>query len=173
MCTPILAGAISLVGGVIQGIGASKAAASQAEAQAANQMQEAENARAAADAQRREAAIAQTTGAYKAQRKQDEIDRALGAQRAAYAGSGVALTGTPELVISESATEGALDLAAIRWGTQAETDSKRYNAGNYERSAVNLDASARNTIKTGKDAARGAFIGPVLGGVAKFAGSFG
>lgn len=143
--------AIGLIGAVVQGIGAMQA-----------QNQEAANLQAQAEAQRRQAAIQQTTGAYQADRKREEVERALGAQRAAYAGSGVALSGTPETVIAESAQEGALDIAAIRWNSGMEADTQRHNSRVSEISASNA-----------KKAAPIAFISPVLGGVAKFGSSFG
>lgn len=142
--------AIGLIGAVIQGIGAKQAAD-----------QEAANLKAQSEMQKRQAAINQETGAYQARRKQEEIDRALGSQRAAYAGSGVALSGTPETVISESAQEGALDVAAIRWNSGQEADTQRHN------SKVSMMGS-RNAKKAGNIA----FISPIIGGVAKFGSSF-
>lgn len=143
--------AVGLFGSVLSGIGAK-----------AQSNQEAANLRAQGDAQRRQAAIIQTTGAYKAQRKQEEVDRVLGQQRAAYAGSGVALSGTPQDVIDDSATEGALDVAAIRWNSNMEATSQRHNADvSY--------ASAKATKKAGNLA----FITPIIGGVAKYGSSFG
>lgn len=143
--------ALGLFGAVLQGVGAK-----------AQSNQEAENLKAQGAAQRRQAAITTTTGAYQATRKQEEVDRALGQNRAAYSGSGVALSGTPADVLAENATEGALDVAAIRWNSGMEADTQRYNA------SVS-DVSAKATKKAGNLA----FITPIIGGVAKFGSDFG
>lgn len=140
-----------LIGSVVQGVGA-KAKANQ----------EAANYKAQAEEQKRQAAVVQTTGAYKAQRQQDQVDRNLGAQRAAYGGSGVALSGSALDTIEESATEGALDVAAIRWNTGMEATTQRQNA------AVSTASS-----KAAKKAGNIAFLAPVLGGIAQFGSSFG
>lgn len=143
--------AMGLFGAVLSGIGAK-----------AQSDQEAANLRSQAEMQRRQAAITQTTGAYKAQRKQEEVDRVLGQNRAAYAGSGVALSGSPLTVIEDSATEGALDVAAIRWNSGMEATSQRHNA-------KISDTSAKATQKAGNLA----FITPIIGGIAKYGSSFG
>lgn len=142
--------AIGLIGSVVAGVGAKR----EADQQAANYSAQAE-------AQRRQAGIITTTGAYQAQRKQEEVDRAVGAQRAAYGGSGVALSGSALDVIDESATEGAMDVAAIRWNSGMEATTQRANA------AVS-DANAR----AAKKASKLAFLTPIIGGVAKFGSSF-
>lgn len=152
MCMPqLIAPVFGLIGGVVQGIGA-KAKANQ---ESANYKAQAEN-------EKRQAAVVQTTGAYKAQRQEDQVQRVLGQQRAAYAGSGVALSGTPLDTIEESAVEGALDVAAIRWNTDAEATTQRQNA------AVST-ASAKATKKAGNLA----FISPIIGSVAQFGKGFG
>jgi hypothetical protein len=140
-----------MIGAVVQGVGA-KAKANQ---ESANYKAQAEN-------QKRQAAVVQTTGAYKAQRQQDQVDRALGAERAAYAGSGVALSGTALDTIEESAVEGALDVAAIRWNTDAEATTQRQNA-----------AVSTASAKAAKKAGNIAMIAPILGGVAQYGSSFG
>lgn len=151
MCFPGALPIFGMIGSVVQGFGA-KAASDQ----------EAANLQAQSDAQKRQAALTQTTGAYKAQRKQEEVQRVLGQNRAAFSASGVALSGSPELVIEDSATEGALDVAAIRWNSGMEADTQRTN------SRVSAASSAAT-----KAAGPIAFLTPVLGGVAKFGSSFG
>lgn len=150
MCMQMVAPVLGLVGGIVQSRGI-KAKANQ----------DAANLDAQAAAQKEQAAATQLTGAYKAQRKQDEVERVLGSQRAAYAGSGIALSGSALDVIEESATEGALDVAAIRWNTGAEAATQRHNA---EVSTT----SAKATRKAGKTAS----IAPIIGGVAQFASGF-
>lgn len=143
--------ALSLIGSVVQGIGAKREADQQAANYKSQQL-----------AQERQAAIQQTTGAYQAKRKQEEVDRALAAQRAAYSGSGVALSGTTEDVIADSATEGAMDVAAIRWNAGMEADTQRHNAKVSEMNAKNAKKSGTLALLT-----------PIINGVAKFGSSFG
>lgn len=147
MCVAVL----SLIGGVISGIGAMQ----QAKAAAASEQ-------AQADARRRQAVIDQDSGAYKATQQRRQVDRVLGKQRAGFASSGIALSGTAADVIDESTAEGALDVAAIRWNSQISADNERYNAKINDMNAKNAKASAPI-----------AFLTPVLSGVAKFASSFG
>ena len=152
MCMPqAIAPVFGLIGGVVQGIGAK-----------AKYDQESANYKAQAEMQKRQAAVVQTTGAYKAQRQEDQVQRVLGQQRAAYAGSGVALSGTPLDVIEEGAVEGAMDVAAIRWNTDAEATTQRQNA-----------LVSKASAKAAKSAGGLAMISPIIGSVAQFGGSFG
>lgn len=143
--------ALSIIGGIVSGIGAMQ----QANAAAASEQAQAE-------ARRRQAVIDQDSGAYKAQQQQRQVDRVLGRQRASFLSSGVALSGSAAEVIDESAMEGALDVAAIRWNSQLSADNERYNAKINDMNAANARAAAPI-----------AFITPVLSGVAKFGSSFG
>lgn len=151
MCLPGIAPILAFAGSVVQGVGAKR----QMDQEAANQQSQ-------AAAQRRQAGLTQTTGAYRAQRKQEEVDRVLGQNRAAYAASGVALSGSPETVIADSAAEGALDVAAIRWNSGGEADSLRTSARTSDQNAKN--ARGAGTL---------AFLAPVIGGVAQLSSSFG
>lgn len=143
--------AVSLIGAVVQGIGAK-----------AGVDQEAANLRSQQEAQKRQAGIQQTTGAYRAARKQEEVQRVLGQNRAAYSGSGVALSGSAADVIADSATEGELDVQAIRWNSGMEADTQRHNAKVSGASAKAVQSTAGL-----------AFLTPVIGGVAKYASTFG
>ncbi len=143
--------ALGLIGAVVSGIGA----ASQASQQAANQ-------RANAQMQREQARQTIDAASLDAQRKQKEVNQVLGRQRSGYLSSGVALSGTPSSVIEESAAEGAMDVAMIR-----------YNAG---RSAANTRYAARVSDMNAENASKSAplaFISPVIQGVAKYGQSFG
>jgi hypothetical protein len=111
MCLP----ALGLIGGIISGIGAMAQASAQAATHDAN-----------AQLQERQNQIQIMSGAYKAQAKERENKIAAGEQRAAFASNGIALSGTPSLVIQESVEEGALDVQAIRWGARLEGDNSLY-----------------------------------------------
>lgn len=150
MCAP----ALTLISGLISGIGA----AAQASAQAASH-------KAAAEAQRRQAQIETITGAYKAERQQDQVDRVLGSQRASFAAGGLSMSGSPSDLVIESAQEGALDVAAIRWSSSMQAQTHNYNAKIEDMNA-----------RSAKRAAPIAFLTPVLGAVtnvARYQSSFG
>lgn len=148
MCIPMAV--LGLASGLVSGIGA----AQQANAQAASFESQAEF-------ERRQADIELETGAYRAERRQDEVDRALGTQRAQYGASGLALSGTPADVIAESAQEGALDVAAIRWNSGLAAGNQRFRAQISESNA-----------RDARRAAPLAFAAPVLTGVARYGQSF-
>lgn len=143
--------ALGLIGSVVSGVGAAMGA----QAQAASH-------RAAAAAQRRQANLETMSGSYQSQRKQEQVDRVLGQQRAAYASSGIALTGGAADTIQDSATEGALDVAAIRWGSGMQAQTHEYNAKIEDMNARSASRSAPI-----------AFLTPVISGVARFGSSFG
>lgn len=143
--------AIGLIGGVLSGIGAM----AQANAAAANET-------AKAQLQERQALVERTTGAYKAERLADKVKQVEGNQRANFAASGLALTGSASDVIEDSAAQGAMDIAAIRWNSQLNEQNLGYEA-----------TISRMNAKNAKAAAPIAFLTPVLGSVAKFGTSFG
>lgn len=143
--------ALGLIGSVVSGVGAAMGASAQAASH-----------RAAAAAQRRQGEVTRMSGAYEAQRKQEQVDRVIGQQRAAYASGGIALTGGAADTIQDSATEGALDVAAIRWGSGMQAQTHEYNAKIEDMNARSAQRSAPI-----------AFLTPVLGGVARFGSSFG
>lgn len=127
MCGPI----VSLIAGVASGIGGAMSAGAAAASASAN-----------AKLQQRQAEIEQRTGAYKADRQQEQIDRISGQQRAAYASSGLSLqSGAPANIISDSAEEGALDIAAIRWNSNLNVGNTRYQARISKMNAKSANAS--------------------------------
>lgn len=151
MCLPVLGAVVGLVGSVVSGV----AAAGQMKAQ-----QESLNAQ--SKLQERQAEINTKTGDYEAERVVDVVKRTTGAQRAGFAANGLGLQGSAADVIADTAQEGALDVAAIKWNSALKADNLKYES---KITKMNADSAGR--------AAGLAFIAPVLGGVAKFAGSFG
>ncbi len=147
MCLPVIA---PILAGVVSGVGAAMGAkAQQAQADANAALNE------------RQAKIETETGAYKAQRTQDQVDRTLGAQRAGFAANGVALSGSAEDVVMDSAEEGALDVAAIRWNSRLASDNFKYQA--------KID---KMNSKIASKAAPLAFIAPVIGGIGQGIASY-
>lgn len=151
MCLPALAAIAGLAGSVVSGIGA---------AQQAKTQQASLDAQAAL--QKREALVEQGTAKYEADRTQDKIARTLGAQRAGFVASGIGLDGSAADIMDDTATEGGLDIAAIRWNSKLKQDKLGYES---KISKMNADAAGRS--------AGLAFLAPVIGGAARFAGSFG
>lgn len=139
MCLPIL-------GAVITGVGSAMSAmtaAAQSKAQAAMD--------------RRQAMIERETGAYEADRKTDQVQRVLGSARAATAANGLNLSGGALDIIDESAQEGALDVAAIRWNSRLASDNLMFKSKISDMNA-----------KSSMIAAPLAFLSPVIEGVAKY-----
>lgn len=148
MCGP----ALGLIGGLVSGIGAV------AGAQAAAAGHEAD-----ARMKRRQAELETMAGGYQARRSREKLDRVLGQNRAAMAASGLSLTSGSTLdVISDNATEGELDIAAIRWNAGLASDNSRYSAKVSDMNA-----------KSARQSAPIAFLSPVLGSFAKFSSDFG
>lgn len=148
MCLPAVAG---ILGAVVSGIGA----AQQAKAQQASL-------EAQAKMQKREIEVENYTASYEQARTQDKIDRTLGAQRAGFVASGINLSGSAQDIIHDTATEGALDVAAIRWNSKLRKDKLGYES---EISRMNAKAAGR--------AAPLAFIAPVISGAAQYGSAFG
>lgn len=143
MCLPI-------IGGIISGVGAAMGAAGQAA-----------SAKAQGALERRQAEIERNTGAYKAQRQQDQVDRVVGGQRAGFAGNGIALSGSAADTIAESTEEGALDVAAIRWNSKLAQDNLKYQA-----KVSDMNAGIANA------AIAPAFLAPTINGIATYQSSF-
>jgi len=144
MCLPI-------IGGVISGVGAAMGAMG-ARAQAKGQ--------AAMD--RRQAGIEAATGAYKADRTQDDINRTTGQQRAGFAANGLALSGSAADTIYDSTEEGALDVAAIRWNSKLTQDNLKYKAKMEDMNAKQAGLAAPI-----------AFLSPVINGIGTYTSKFG
>jgi hypothetical protein len=151
MCNPVAAGVIGLVGGAVQGIGAAQGHETNAQSY---ELQ--------AEGLSRDIKVEKYTSAFEIAQTRKEVKRTLGNQRAGFAANGLALSGSAAEVALASAEEGDLDVEMIRWnsrnkvaGMKYQRDVLRWNAG-QERAAAPL-----------------AFFGGVLGGAARFGGSFG
>lgn len=143
MCLPI-------IGGVISGVGAAMGAAAQAASAKGQQAMD-----------ERQAGIEVATGAYKADRTQDDVNRTLGQERAGFAANGVGLSGSAADTISDSAEEGALDVAAIRWNSKLAGENLQYKA-----KLDNMNAQQATA------AIPFAFAAPVINGISTYKSSF-
>lgn len=145
MCDPVIMGALSIAGGVMQGVGA----AQQMKAQAQSHANEAEM----KELQKHQEHMA---SAYKMARLTDEAKRIGGQQRAAMVEGGLAQTGSAMDVAMDTANEIDLDLAAIR-----------FNANLVEN---NLELGRKMDLKKSADANSAvglAFLTPILGAATK------
>lgn len=150
MCLMAIGPVIGLIGSAVSGIGAAQDAG-----------QQAANYDAQAKAQQRQAVVTEQIGQYEGTRQSEAVNRVLGSQRAGFAANGLLLEGSPTDVIKDTATEGALDSAAIKWNAGMKADVSRYDARVSKMSAN----AARSSIPF-------AFLTPVLGGAARLAGAF-
>lgn len=105
--------------GVASAIQQGQASAAAAEAQAAQYRAQAEN-------QYRQSVLENQKGGYEARRKGEQLDEATAKIRGQFAASGVTLDGSPTDVILDSRQEGALDMAAVRFGTALKVDNAQY-----------------------------------------------
>jgi hypothetical protein len=151
MCNPAIGAAIGLFGGVLQGIGAAQGHEDNA---VSYEMK--------AKGLDRDIAAEKQSSAYATAAARTNIAKTQGNVRAGYAANGLALSGSAADVLRESATEGDLDVAAIQWNSQVKVGSLSYERDTY------LENAKRERGAKGL-----AFLSGVVGGAAKFGGSFG
>jgi len=109
MCSPVAMGIMSLAGGVMQGMGAAQQLEAQAQTHANN-----------AEVARMEQMETHIAGAYQMSRLMDEAKRIGGANRAAVAEGGLAMSGSAADVVLDTEREIALDHDAIRFNSDIE-----------------------------------------------------
>lgn len=151
MCDPVSIGVVGLAGGVMQGIGGFM---QREQAAASNTLN-------AAGVERDIGAEREAT-AYTVARTREGIARTQGSARAGYAANGLALSGSAADVIRDTAIEGDLDIAAIKWSSDEKIKSMKFQAQGYRYNAAQEKAAAPIS-----------FLSGVLGGAAKFGGAFG
>lgn len=145
MCLPMAA--LALAGTIVSGVGAGLGAAQQAQALSAN-----------AKAHERQAILERQKGMVDAAQKTNEINRTVGAQTAAFASNGLDVSsGSPLQVVTDTGTQGALDVASIRYGAQVRSDNEAYQ-GKVAESQAGLAAAAVPF----------AFLSPILNGAEKY-----
>jgi hypothetical protein len=142
--------AIGILGGIVSGVGAAMGASAQASSlDAQGKLKE------------RQADMEWEAGGTEARRIQGQLDRVSGAQRAGFAANGIALSGSAEDTLLDSAEEGALDVATVRWNSKLAADNLRYSA--------KID---KMNAKTTRQSMPLAFISPVLSSAAQYGGEF-
>lgn len=151
MCNPAIALGLGLVGGLLQGVGASQ----QRETNAQNY--ELRN-----EAIDRDIQVQKYTSAYEIAAVRQKVAKTQGAARAGYAANGLALSGSAAEVLEDSAIEGDLDVATIRWNSKTKIAGMR-----FEQSVNSYNAEQERA------GAGLAFVTPIISGAARFGGSFG
>ena len=141
MCIQLL----PLVGGVLSGLGSLAASRAQADAYEAQ-----------ADLYENQAEMEAERGRYEADRITRQARMLAGRQVANYAASGIKPTGSAAAVIDDTAAEAALDIRAIRYGSEARAQNLMTNAQYQKQNA----AAVRQGAIFG-------FLSPVIGGAAK------
>ena len=114
-----------------------------------------------------QSAVAATEkAAYDEQIHREQVRKVLSKQRALYGKSGVDMTGSPLLVLEDTAKTGELDALAIRYGGEIEASRARSGAGlskaqgSQARTASYLQAGT--TLLTGGSQAYGGYMNSKL-----------
>jgi hypothetical protein len=140
MCPPLfaaigagIASAASAVGSAVSGIGLGTAASLVGTGlSAVGSIAQGQAAKAQSDAQAKgleqQASYEQQAGEYQAARKNDEVQGVMGTQVAQGGASGFDLTGSPSDAISSTASQGQMDIDAIKTNALGQAQNLRYQA---------------------------------------------
>lgn len=115
MCTPVALGVAAIGGGVLSGIGAWN----QHNTNATNYTMQ-------ANGLQRDINAEKEASAYEVAATRTAVQKTLGSARAGYAANGLALSGSAAQVLDDSAIEGDLDVAAIRWNSDVKVGNLKY-----------------------------------------------
>jgi hypothetical protein len=116
MCTPVLLGGAAVLGGGISGIGAWN----QRNTNATNYTMQANGLQRDIDAEKE-------ASAYEMAATRTAVQKTLGSARAGFAANGLALSGSAAQVLDDTAIEGELDIAAIRWNSDVKVGNLAYS----------------------------------------------
>lgn len=121
MCLPALAGIGAGLGSAMSAIGTAVSVAGTifGAVQQSNQMKQ------QAAMHERQAELERISGSYRAEREAERVRQAVGTGVAAASGSGLRITGTTQQAVQDIGTEGAMDVAATRFGTRVAADNER------------------------------------------------
>ena len=148
MCFPALAA----IGAVVSGIGGALGAVQQSMAYQAQ-----------AEMHRRQAMLEREKDVFDANQQAKVVRRNVGEQVASFASNGVDVSsGSPLQVVTDTGTEGALDVAAIRYGARIKSDNETYSA-----KVASMNAGLAGA------AAPFAFLSPILSAAPKIQSAFG
>lgn len=147
MCTPVLLAGAAIAGGVVSGIGGYN-----------QHMTNATNYTMQANGLERDIGAEKMASAYEIASTRREVQKTLGSARAGYAANGLALSGSAAEVLDDTAIEGELDIAAIRWNSDVKVGNLQYQ-----------QKVARANAKAEKSAAPLAFFGNTFSAIGSLA----
>lgn len=120
MCEPVtlsmIAAGATIAGGVTSGIGKWQQHATNA----TNYTMQANGLQRDIDAEKQ-------ASAYEIAATRTTVQKTLGSARAGYAANGLALSGSAAQALDDSAIEGELDIAAIRWNSDVKVGNMKYS----------------------------------------------
>lgn len=92
-------------------------------------------------------------GRYEQQRLKDRNDRIIGDQKQQFISGGIALTGSAQEVIADSAREASLDEQAVLYGAQVRAENRRFEAklarSNAQSAVIGSIINAGSTLVSG------------------------
>lgn len=148
MCFPALLG----IGAVLSGVGSALGAVMQGQQYAAQ-----------AKLHERQAILEREKGSFDSAQQTKKIQAGIGEQIAGFASNGVDVSsGSPLSVVKDTGTEGALDVASIRYGARIREDNEKYSAKVAQMNSGMAMASAPF-----------AFLTPILNNSSKIKSAFG
>ena len=151
MCTPAIAVAGALLGGVVQAAGMQQQANAQADAEERR-----------AKFAERQKEVNQTQASFDRKRTRQQLARILGNNRAAGAERGLSQVGSLVDVTDDNILEASQNMEAIRFKTEGERDNLTYEM-----------QSARARADSARRAGRLGAFGAILGGVTNAATTLG
>lgn len=140
MAATVISGGLQAYGQYEQGQAAYEAAKYQAQVERNN-----------ATAERNKAIQERQKGEQEAAQKRREVARIIGQQRANVGASGVEMSGSPLDVLTDTALQGALDVAMIRHNAEIKARDREFTAQNF-------DAQSELTMMGGRAARRAGTI---------------
>ncbi len=156
---------MGLVGAGVSAMGAM----AQGQAQSDAYKRQAEEYQTQAQLDQRQAAATQITGQYKQRRAKEQADDLAAKQVTGYAAGGVTLSGSPTTTIIDSRRENSLDIAALKYNTDLESDNQMYKS---RVDSINADSAFKAADTAQQTAALSALTG-LIGGIGKIADSGG
>lgn len=128
---------------------------------------------AAKDAAEYQAAVSRNNAIMEDRRAQQELEagdreaiqrrraiaQLIGQQRANVGASGVEASGSPLEVIADTAEQGTLDMATIRYNAELRAQDRRFSAQNLRAQSVLQEFEGRSAARAGQIGAFGTILG--------------
>ncbi len=147
MCHPAVLAAVSIAGSLAGGVVQAQGIRQQANAKAKAEERRAEMAE-------RQKSVNQTQASFERRRTLEQLDQAMGYNRAVGAERGLSETGSLTDVVDDNAYEAAQNIEAIRYRAEGQRDNLTFEA-----------KTARERAQSSRRAGRIGAAGAILGGV--------